>query len=317
MKTENEETKEPSIADETMEMCKLLYCNKDLPMSKTCMCWGWECGKGWHDVLKRVSCELEALNLMYYDKYKVRIQADQVKEKFGTLRFYYSVVCDNYTEEGLEARKIIDAFEEKKDSGYFGIKCVVDEKGHETTEVDEDGKEHTVWHQPKCHVEITKHKDEYEQMEKAADDAQKTLSECGYYDITPEQKVIIEFLESEASARIAKAEDDCYKTCEECGRQIGTDWSPRCETTGWITYICDSCAEKRKFDYYKNGEKWNGKTRLMTAEEVKAKHEAYEKKLEEEYGEPDDEGENEDLTAEEVSEKFNKEITEAMNENKE
>ena len=47
--------------------------------------------------------------------------------------------------------------------------------------------------------------------------------------------------------------------------------------------------------YMKNGEKWQGKTRLMTKEEVKAEHEAWEKKLKEkykDYGEPDDEGED-------------------------
>lgn len=270
--------KNNNLEKETIADCKILYCNAGLQMTKTCMCWGWECGKGWWQVLRRLSCELEALNLLVYDKWKVRIQADQVKEKFGTLRFYYSVECDNYNEVGLAAKKTIDDFESKKDNDYFGLKTIVDEKGHSVDEVDADGKTTSVWHPSKCHVEVTKHKDEYEQMKKAADEAHKTLCESGYDDITPEQKIMMEWLESEAEKRVRQAEDDCYHTCEECGHQIGSDWSPRCETIGWITYICDDCAEKGKSMYMKNGEKWQGNKRLMTREEVKAEHEEFERK---------------------------------------
>ena len=59
---------------------------------------------------------------------------------------------------------------------------------------------------------------------------------------------------------IKEAEDACYSTCEECGNSIGTNYSPRCETLGWITYICERCAKKRGVKYrkgndiYKNGE---------------------------------------------------------------
>ena len=253
-----EETKNEnlSIAEETMTMCKILYCQKDLPMSKSLCCFGWECGEGWHHVLKRLSCELEALNLQFYDKYKVRIQADQVKEKFGTLRFYYSVVCDNFTEAGIEANKVIDAFEAKKDSGYFKLKYVVDELGRTVYEIDENGENRAVWHPPKTHIEVTANVEEYETMKTAAENAYNVLADHGRYEITPEQRIIIEYLDSEAETRIKKAEDDCYNTCETCGSQIGTNWSPRCETTGWIRYICDRCADKLGRTYMKNGEKW-------------------------------------------------------------
>ena len=273
------EEKHKSIAEETMEMCRILYCQKGLPMTKTCICWGWECGEGWHRVLKRLSCELEALNLQFYDKYKVRIQADQVKEKFGTLRFYYSVVCDNFTEDGLAANKVIDAFEEKVDSGYFGLKHVVDEKGKTVTEVDENGGKHEVWHPPKSHVEVTAHIDEYESMKAAADEARKALAERGRYDVTPAQRVIMEYMESEAESRVRKAEDDCYNTCETCGAQIGTDWSPRCETTGWIRYICDRCADKMEFAYMKNGERWQAGKLVATREQVQKEREEFEAKI--------------------------------------
>ena len=273
-------TETSSLEKETIADCKLLYCNAGLPMTKTCICFGWECGEGWWQVLRRLSCELEALNLLVYNKWKVRIQADQVKQKFGILCFYYSVKCDNYNEVGLAAKKIIDDFESKKDCGYFGLKAVVDERGHTTTEVDDDGKKHNVWHPPKCHVEVTKHKDEYEQMKKSVDEAHKTLCERGYDNITQEQKIMMEWLESEAEKRVRQAEADCYNTCEKCGNQIGTDQSPRCETTGWINYLCDECAAKHNNFYFKNGAKWQGNKMIMTREEVNAERKKYEEKYE-------------------------------------
>lgn len=309
---EQEDNSNSSIAKKTMEECKILYCMKDLPMSKTCICYGWECNKGWHHVLRKLSCELEALNLLVYDKWKVRIQADQVKEKFGTLRFYYSVVCDNYNKIGLEAKKLIDAFEQKKDNGYFGLKSVVDQKGYSSDEIGEDGKMISIWHPPKCHVEVTLHKDEYVQMNKVAKDAHKRLVENGYDDITPEQNIMMEWLDSEADKRVRQAEKDCYDICEDCGCQIGTNWSPRCETTGWIKYICHHCAEKyENIEYMKNGELWSGKSRLKTKTEVQAERKALDKKLRKfEETEPTDE------EIEETQEKFNNDILEAMNEDK-
>lgn len=240
--SENERVKH-SIVKETIEQCKILYCQSHLPCTKTCMCWGWECHDGWHRVLRDLSCSLEVLNILFYDKYKVRIQADQVKEKYGTLHFYYSVVCDNYTEEGLEAKKTIDAFEAKKDSGYFALKTVVDRKGY-SEEVETDGKKQSIWHYPVCHLEVTAHKDEFDKMSAESDAAMKVILEKGRYDPTDEQKVIMTYMETTADRLIEEAEAKCYNTCEICGCSIGTEHSPRVETTGWIQYICKKCADK-------------------------------------------------------------------------
>lgn len=79
---------------EVMEKCPILYCMRDASMMETCMCWGFECGEGWKEPLWSLSAKLEALNMQYWPKYHIRIQAAQVKEKFGTLRFYYDIVKD-------------------------------------------------------------------------------------------------------------------------------------------------------------------------------------------------------------------------------
>ena len=91
---------------------------------------------------------------------------------------------------------------------------------------------------------------------------------------------MMEWLESEAEKRVRQAEADCYNTCEKCGNQIGTDWSPRCETTGWINYLCDECAAKHNNFYFKNGAKWQGNKMIMTREEVNAERKKYEEKYE-------------------------------------
>lgn len=64
------------------------------PMSETCMCWGLECGDGWLQPLSDRCAQLEGLNNIFYKMFRVRVQADQVKEKFGTLHFYTTVCID-------------------------------------------------------------------------------------------------------------------------------------------------------------------------------------------------------------------------------
>jgi hypothetical protein len=55
-----------------------LYKNHSKSMQETCMCWGFECGDGWFELIKGLSETLEPLGIV----------AEQVKEKFGTLCFY-------------------------------------------------------------------------------------------------------------------------------------------------------------------------------------------------------------------------------------
>jgi hypothetical protein len=66
--------------------------NRNLPMTETCMCWGFDCGDGWYNILNQLMG-----NIQHHIDWKNRkgevvpqVTLDQVKEKFGTLRFYYS-----------------------------------------------------------------------------------------------------------------------------------------------------------------------------------------------------------------------------------
>ena len=50
------------------------------------MCWGIETGDGWYDILDHLCRKLTVIQ----QELGVVIRADQVKEKFGTLRFYFT-----------------------------------------------------------------------------------------------------------------------------------------------------------------------------------------------------------------------------------
>lgn len=64
-----------------------LYRQHSLSPAETCMCWLFECGDGWEPIIRGLSGQLEWLN----EHSPVWVEAVQVKEKFGTLRFYVTL----------------------------------------------------------------------------------------------------------------------------------------------------------------------------------------------------------------------------------
>ena len=66
--------------------------NRDKSMMETCMCWGFECGDGWFNILDQLMGSIQHHIDWKNKKEEVvaQVTLDQVKEKFGTLRFYYS-----------------------------------------------------------------------------------------------------------------------------------------------------------------------------------------------------------------------------------
>jgi len=83
-----------------------LFVNRHADMKTTAMCWGFECGDGWYDILSALCGNIQdhidwrnsqRERLLKNNPHNHRIPeeveqvvVDQVKEKFGTLRFYYS-----------------------------------------------------------------------------------------------------------------------------------------------------------------------------------------------------------------------------------
>lgn len=70
------------------EAFPLLYADRHGDPHHTLMCWGFCCGDGWFQLLWGLSEELEALIREQPEADQRLICAMQVKEKFGTLRFY-------------------------------------------------------------------------------------------------------------------------------------------------------------------------------------------------------------------------------------
>jgi hypothetical protein len=76
-----------------------LYRQRHWDASKTCMCWGFECGDGWFDIIYELSQKLDALfkkHNLNGDDYPACVQ---VKEKFGYLRFYMEGIPKEIYEE--------------------------------------------------------------------------------------------------------------------------------------------------------------------------------------------------------------------------
>lgn len=61
-------------------------------MLTTAMCWGFECGDGWYHIIDAACAQIE--NRAYNNRLNgvkfTPVIATQVKEKYGTLRFYYA-----------------------------------------------------------------------------------------------------------------------------------------------------------------------------------------------------------------------------------
>lgn len=59
----------------------------------TCMAWGFECDDGWYNLLDKCMKKMQHFcDLCFYRSgTQVQVVANQIKEKFGTLRFYISV----------------------------------------------------------------------------------------------------------------------------------------------------------------------------------------------------------------------------------
>lgn len=81
-----------------------IFVNRNADMTTTAMCWGFDCGDGWFDILNQLCANIQhhidwqnsRRELLLKDnphKMKIpdevpQVVAAQVKEKFGTLRFY-------------------------------------------------------------------------------------------------------------------------------------------------------------------------------------------------------------------------------------
>ena len=96
-----------------------IFRQKGLPMTESCMCWGLEHGQGWSKIIDNLCGVLQehretcsrwvrkkktlwnylGLKRREYTDFKFpKVEFSQVKEKMGTLRVYFDIIQDKYTD---------------------------------------------------------------------------------------------------------------------------------------------------------------------------------------------------------------------------
>lgn len=211
MSTEKEQEKK-SVYGRMMDRCPILFTQRHWPMTQTCMCWGVDCGEGWSGPLMELCTELEMLNLTEGKRIGFEIQAQQIKQKYGTLRFYYTV------------RQIVPWWRRIISAPFKWLSL----GNPEATGIERrvgDMIAHSCY-------------------------AISSRIQYGSWDKQDRMLVIIEAIDNYVEKRVRECEEACYNVCEDCGRSFM--YNPRCETLGWISYICPECAKKNKVHYVYN-----------------------------------------------------------------
>lgn len=263
-----------------MDAYPILYRGKNKPDTKSLMCYGFGCGKGWERPLAKLSFLLEQQNILN-KKDRLVIEAAQVKEKYGTLRYYYDIYIDDPLWQKILCWPFSSIENIINNNIQFKYKTVIDrpsyheERWNKITKNEynekiipkyaanqygwkfkKEGKQYfrncDVVICAKQHREVCNFK-----FLKYIANICKKLSSLWYF-YTPSEKLMQKrhSLTELVDTYIATAEKECTQLCEECGTQIGTSYSPTCCTTGWIRYLCKSCAEKTDHIYIINNKKY-------------------------------------------------------------
>lgn len=82
-----------------------IFVNRHQDMQNTCMCWGFECEDGWRFILDTLCSKIQK----YLDDNSLpQVVASQVKEKYGTLRFY-TEAHDDFVDKLIEDAEDLSA----------------------------------------------------------------------------------------------------------------------------------------------------------------------------------------------------------------
>jgi hypothetical protein len=105
-----------------------ILCDYKGNMMETCMAWGMECEDGWYNLLDKCMEKLQYLcDLCSKDGREVQVIAHQIKEKYGTLRFYTGVCGANDIENSIVDDIINEAEDESartcEVTGEHGTVC--------------------------------------------------------------------------------------------------------------------------------------------------------------------------------------------------
>lgn len=258
------------LYEKMMHEYPILFCQRNKSPQQTCMCWGIQADDGWYKPLNKLCEQLEYLNKQFYPKYKIRIQADQVKQKYGELRFYSSIQIDPniFVRSFIKILKFIHIFIDKYIPFKYQDKII---KG-----------EQRIIYEPISKQQYEKLKSENKEVKfenstyykktilKSMDMIQKTVSnykwlkkfgDYCYYNLCTH--IIINLKHSQKKIKISnilnnitqqlikQCEDECWNVCEWCGKDGGYKGENLTTTSSWISRICKECCDKHIQNQYK------------------------------------------------------------------
>ena len=288
--------KEKSPYQLMMEDCPILYNQRKLPCTETCMCWGIEAGEGWLKPLTKLSKRLEDINNAWWPLLHIRVQADQVKEKYGTLHFYYTCVIDPpwYRYYLIKAVNWMSNFIRKHVKfKYERVELTPRHKKLLTTEISLDEYKQYMKSSAKAvnvtfeavdgkiikktEVEVCPSYENVLKNHKILHWIENKLTHIGYslnaVDRSERCDRMLETISKSIEEAVRTAENDCYCTCEECGAEIND--LTRCMTNGYVRYLCEDCASKSNGNYQKNGDIYNNKKLIKTVAQCYQEEAAY------------------------------------------
>ena len=72
-----------------------LFAQRQLPMTETAMCWGFQCGDGWYTLIDELCSYLQWSHDFNKHLQPLQPVVTTVKEKYGQLRFYVDGVSEH------------------------------------------------------------------------------------------------------------------------------------------------------------------------------------------------------------------------------
>ena len=197
---------------------------------------------GWIDPINDLCYQLEELNYQY-KKYGLRVILSQSKEKFGGLRFYTDII------ELGPLSWLVTKIDRVFNRSFFGIRY--NTQTHKNS--------------PTKNIFIYKIMNFVQRTIFMIDNVLYFLS----FKNTNKYNVMHIAFDKKVYSLVRKAESDCDNYCIRCGANFS--YTTKCQTDGWITYICENCAKESDLVYYKNGKKV--KNDKLLKEEKKEKKE--------------------------------------------
>jgi len=115
-----------SLDEKLVSKYPMLFKDRHGNMMKTAMCWGFECGDGWYDLLDKL-CQCITEHAISHG---LDVTATQVKEKYGTLRFYVGS-ADDAIYDMIDKAEILSAYTcevcgkpgEMGGTGWYSVRC--------------------------------------------------------------------------------------------------------------------------------------------------------------------------------------------------